>query len=76
MLFAFIFCKLYTAGLHTHLTLVYCRYAPSKRWHIDTIMRVLTTVNVFHWFTPTVKLDHIHDYLRLSRDVNVKYSKV
>lgn len=24
------------------------RYAPSKRWHIDTIMRVLTTVN--HYF--------------------------
>lgn len=23
---------------------LYYRYAPSKRWHIDTIMRVLTTV--------------------------------
>uniref|UniRef100_A0A671M543 AP-1 complex subunit gamma n=1 Tax=Sinocyclocheilus anshuiensis TaxID=1608454 RepID=A0A671M543_9TELE len=51
------------------------KYAPSKRWHIDTIMRVLTTVNVLLslfltiiCFTPTIKLDHIHDHLSLSLD--------
>lgn len=26
-------------------SLIFVRYAPSKRWHIDTIMRVLTTVS-------------------------------
>ena len=30
-----------------HLCHYFLRYAPSKRWHIDTIMRVLTTVSSF-----------------------------
>ena len=30
-----------------HLCHYFFRYAPSKRWHIDTIMRVLTTVSSF-----------------------------
>lgn len=30
------------------------RYAPSKRWHIDTIMRVLTTVRVSKDTPPSI----------------------
>lgn len=34
-----------TLTLCLYLSLCLVRYAPSQRWHIDTILHVLTTVN-------------------------------
>ena len=36
---------------------LFYRYAPSKRWHIDTIMRVLTTVRILNNILPLMPFD-------------------
>lgn len=27
--------------------IIFCRFAPNKRWHIDTVLKLLTTVSVY-----------------------------
>lgn len=58
-----VFCFVFVINL-----ICFCcyRYAPSKRWHIDTIMRVLTTVRVSKNTPPSIDLKLLSLYNVLS----------
>lgn len=46
------------------------RYAPSKRWHIDTIMRVLTTVRISQEKPSGIAFCSLHDTKDLVKSNN------